>query len=61
VKSGKPDREIVNYVDEHRDVVVTIYNAPDDKSSDAPTKKKARDAQRRIKQRLSTPLVIVKG
>ena len=61
MKAGSPDKEIVNYVDEHRDVVLTIYNTPDEESGDAPSKRKARDEQKRIIQHLSTPLVIVKG
>lgn len=59
IKSGKPDREIVNYVNDHRDVVLTIYDVSDpDVKRDANTKKKKK-AFAEMTKRLSVPLVTV--
>lgn len=61
VKSGSPDKEIINYVNDHRDIVLTIYNTPKEEMGDTDAETRKRDVSRRIRQRLSTPLVVVKG
>jgi nucleotide-binding universal stress UspA family protein len=61
VRSGNPDKEIVNYVNDHRDIVLTIYNTPKEEMADADNEKNRRDVPRLIRQRLSTPLVVVRG
>jgi nucleotide-binding universal stress UspA family protein len=60
LKSGNTDEEIVRYVCDHRDVVLTIYDA-----SGAPDKQERgsvikRNAVRQIGQKLSTPLVVMR-
>ena len=61
VRSGIPDREIVNYVNDHRDIVLTIYNTPKEEMGNANSETKTTDVPRRIRQRISTPLVVVRG
>jgi nucleotide-binding universal stress UspA family protein len=61
VRSGSPDKEIINYVNDHRDIVLTIYNTPKEEMGEDDTETKTRDVPRRIRQRLSTPLVVVRG
>ena len=59
MKSGNPEKEIVDYVNDHRDVVLTIYDIfePDVKR-DANTSKKKK-ALAEMTKRLSVPLVTV--
>jgi hypothetical protein len=59
-KSGKADEQIVRYVCDHRDVVLTIYDASEahDKRERASMIKK--NLARQIGQKLSTPLVIMR-
>jgi hypothetical protein len=51
-KSGIPEQEILGYLNEHRDVVLTIYDTRD-ASSEKTKPKRCLD--------LSTPLVVLKG
>ena len=60
LKSGASDSEIVNYVNDHRDIVLTIYDAPKEETKDTIIEPKTRGTPKRISQRLSTPLVVVK-
>lgn len=60
VKSGPSDKEIVNYVNDHRDIVLTIYDVPEKESDDQSLERKTRVIPRRISRQLSTPLVVVK-
>jgi len=58
MKRGNPEKEIVDYVNLHRDVVLTIYNssAEDvDKKSVSSKKKKAITS---IQEKLAVPLVV---
>jgi nucleotide-binding universal stress UspA family protein len=60
LKFGNADEEIVRYVCDHRDVVLTIYvpsGAPDKQERASMIK---RDMILQIGQRLSTPLVIMR-
>jgi nucleotide-binding universal stress UspA family protein len=60
LKSGNADEEIVRYVSDHRDVVLTIYAASgsaDKQAGESVSKKKG---VRQIGQKLSTPLVIMR-
>lgn len=59
VRSGPSDREIVNYVNEHRDIVLTIYDAPTEEADDGPIENK-RGFVLRMGRRLSTPLIVVR-
>ena len=60
MRSENPDKEIVSYVNDHRDIVLTIYNTPKQEMGDAARETTTRDVPRRIRQRLSTPLVVVR-
>jgi hypothetical protein len=61
MKSGSPDKEIVQYVNEHRDIVLTIYDTPGGETGETDEKRKRKSVPRRIRQQLLTPLVVVKG
>lgn len=57
IKSGDPEKEIIEYVNDHRDVILTIYDAYDVKGTvDIPEKK---ITLAKIKRNLSVPLVTV--
>jgi nucleotide-binding universal stress UspA family protein len=58
MKRGNPEKEIVDYVNLHRDVVLTVYNssAEDVGKTDILSKKK--NAITSIKEKLAVPLVI---
>ncbi len=56
VKSGNPGKEILDYVNEHRDVVLAIYDNTHEEDQ-TPNKKNAVAAE--IKQNLPVPLVMV--
>ena len=60
LKSGNADEEIVRYVCDHRDVVLTIYDAC--RAQDEPERASGKtiNAVRQIGQKLSTPLVIMR-
>jgi len=60
LKSGNADEEIVRYVCEHRDVVLTIYDAC--RVQDEPERASGEtiNTVRQIGQKLSTPLVIMR-
>ena len=60
LKSGNADEEIVRYVCDHRDVVLTIYDAC--RAQDEPERASVikRNVVRQIGQKLSTPLVIMR-
>lgn len=60
VRSGSPDKEIVNYVNDHRDIILTIYDISKEEMGEAHIKTKTRDVPYRIRQRLLTPLVVVR-
>jgi len=57
IKSGDPEKEIVEYVNDHRDVILTIYDAFDVNGSVDISEKKSTLAK--IKRNLSVPLVTV--
>jgi nucleotide-binding universal stress UspA family protein len=57
IKSGDPEKEIVEYVNDHRDVILTIYDAFDGNGTVDISEKKSTLAK--IKRNLSVPLVTV--
>jgi len=57
IKSGDPEKEIVKYVNDHRDVILTIYDAFDVNGTVDISEKKSTLAK--IKRNLSVPLVTV--
>ncbi len=55
VKTGSPAKEIINYVNAHRDVVLTIYDSSfEDRDG-------TRGVPGKIKQKLAVPLVVVQN
>ncbi len=60
LKSGNADEEIVRYVCNHRDVVLTIYDASGAKDECNGASGKKMNAVRQVGQKLSTPLVIMR-
>lgn len=61
LKPGNPDEEIVRYVYDHRDVVLTIYDASGVKDGPECRPKKKRNKIPAIAQKLPTPLVLRRG
>jgi nucleotide-binding universal stress UspA family protein len=59
VASENPEKEIVNYVNNHRDVVLTIYDASGHDVNDAANRSKKNNSINRIRKDLSVPLVLV--
>ena len=59
ITSGNPEKEIVNYVNHHRNVILTIYDVSDpDVNEDANISKK-KNALAKITKGLSVPVVTV--
>ena len=61
LKPGNPDDEIVRYVRDHRDVVLTIYDASGAKDEPECRSEKKRNKIPAIAQKLPTPLVLRRG
>ena len=61
IKSGNPEKEIINYVNEHRDVILTIYDAFDQDVNRSANISKKKKTLAKIKKYLSVPLVTVHG
>jgi nucleotide-binding universal stress UspA family protein len=61
LKAGPSDKEIVNYVNEHRDIILTIYDVQEGETDDEKVERKTGAVPMRISRQLSTPLVVVKG
>jgi len=61
LKPGNPDDEIVRYVCDHRDVVLTIYDAAGLRNEQACHSDKKRNKIPAIAQKLPTPLVLRRG
>jgi nucleotide-binding universal stress UspA family protein len=59
IESENPEKEIVNYVNNHRNVVLTIYDASDPDVNEAANISKKKNALKRIGKGLSVPLVTV--
>jgi hypothetical protein len=58
MKQGSPEKEIIDYVNYHRDVVLTIYNPSDEDVDTKSVSSKKKNAITSIKEKLSVPLVI---
>ena len=61
LKPGNPEDEIVRYVCDHRDVVLTIYDASGVKGEQECLSEKKRNKIPAIAQKLPTPLVLRRG
>jgi nucleotide-binding universal stress UspA family protein len=59
VKTGNPAKEIIDYVNLHRDVVLTIYDSSLEDRKGTRGVKKQQGVSRKIKQKLAVPLVVV--
>lgn len=59
IKTGNPENEIVNYVNDHRNVVLTIYDVSDPEADEAGHMYRKIDTLAKIKKSLSVPLVTV--
>lgn len=58
VSSGSPEKELSNYIDDHQDIVLTIFDPSRDKPIKAGHSRLIIEA---IKKKLSVPLVVVKA
>jgi nucleotide-binding universal stress UspA family protein len=61
VKAGNLKREIIRYLKEHRDVVITIYDAHHRKGADPDFARKHGPLSQELQKALSTPLVVVQN
>jgi nucleotide-binding universal stress UspA family protein len=61
IKSGNSEKEIIDYVSLHRDVVLTIYDAFDQDAGRTDNIPEKEDGLARIKKGLSVPLVTVQN
>lgn len=59
IKSGNPEKEIVNYVNDHRNVVLTIYDVSDQGADQNASISEKKNTLAKITKRLSVPLVTV--
>ena len=59
IKPGNPEKEIVSYVNDHRNVVLTIYDVFDQDANEADNNSKKKKSLTRIRKSLSVPLVTV--
>lgn len=59
IKSGNPEKEIINYVNDHRDVVLTIFDASDQDVNRSVNVSQKKNALAKIKKDLPVPLVTV--
>jgi len=59
--SGRPGKEIVRYVNKHRDVVLTIYDRATEENSVCSITPEEGDGPLAIGQRLSIPLVMLRN
>jgi nucleotide-binding universal stress UspA family protein len=60
VRSGQPDKEILHYVNDHRNIVLTIYDAPGQDMNDMCNGPATRHVPMRIRKQISTPLVVIR-
>jgi nucleotide-binding universal stress UspA family protein len=59
VASENPEKDIVDYVNNHRDVVLTIYDASGLDINDAANRSTKQNSLKKIRKDLSVPLVLV--
>jgi nucleotide-binding universal stress UspA family protein len=58
MKRGSPEKEIVDYVNQHRDVVLTIYNSSAEDVERTGIFSEKKNAITSIKEKLAVPLVV---
>ena len=59
MKSGNPEKEIVDYVNDHRNVVLTIYDVSEQGADQNANISEKKNALAKITKGLSVPLVTV--
>ena len=59
IKSGNPEKEIIDYVNKHRNVVLTIYDAANQNTDQNSNISEKEHLLEKIKKNLSIPLVTV--
>ena len=59
VKSGTPDKEIIGYVNAHRDVVVAIYDSGENDQDKPKIIQKKKTTPGRLRHKLAVPLVVI--
>jgi len=60
IQSGNPEKEIVNYVNDHRNIVLTIYDTTDQGANQNDNISETEHVFAKIKKNLSVPLVRVR-
>jgi len=60
MKAGDPKREIINYLNEHRDVILAIYDAPAERSAKTNWKQSNNTVIQAIRSALTIPLVVLR-
>ncbi len=60
ITSGPPAREIMKYIEDHKDVVLTIYDAPAQKMAAKTSGAERQDVLDRVKEKLFTPIVMMR-
>jgi hypothetical protein len=58
MKRGNPEKEIVDFVNLHRDVVLAIYNSSAEDVDTKSVSSKKKNAITSIKEKLAVPLVV---
>jgi len=58
MKRGSPEKEIIDYVNLHRDVVLTVYNSSGEDVDKTGVLSKKKNAIASIKEKLAVPLVV---
>jgi hypothetical protein len=58
MKRGRPEKEIVDYVNYHRDVVLTIYNSSTEDVERTGIFSEKKNVITSIKEKLAVPLVV---
>jgi regulator of sigma D len=60
IQSGNPEKEIVNYVNDHRNVVLAIYDTADQGANQNDNMSETEHVLAKIKKNLSVPLVRIR-
>ena len=61
ITSGNPEKEIIDYVNDHRNVVLTIYDVSNQSADQNANISKKKSTLARIRKDLSVPLVMVQN
>jgi hypothetical protein len=61
MKSGSPEEELLSFMKEHRDVVLTIYDVPKEETGVLSSGSKKKKRIQHIRENSHTPLVMVRS